>query len=208
MSAPDKSIDPRLLTAAKDEFLSHGFEMASLADICRKAGVTTGAVYRRYKGKEDLFAAVVEDTVREMENRIAALSSENNLASLSDRELYDGFFMMPDINVKWLKTLFDRKDEFTLLIKCASGTRYSNFRHEWAQKMNEVVYRYYLEARRRGMTAKVLTQDEMYILSCAVWSLFYEPFTLNFTWEQLQEHAGFIFSLIDWHKALEIVWPE
>ena len=53
MSVPDKSIDPRLLNAAKKVFLKKGFEMASLAEICQTAGVTTGALYKRYRGKED-----------------------------------------------------------------------------------------------------------------------------------------------------------
>ena len=47
MSVPDRSIDPRLLSAAKKVFLDKGFEMASLAEICRTAGVTTGALYKR-----------------------------------------------------------------------------------------------------------------------------------------------------------------
>ena len=55
MSLPDKSIDPRLLSAAKEEFLNKGFEKASLTDICKAAGVTTGALYKRFNGKEDLF---------------------------------------------------------------------------------------------------------------------------------------------------------
>ena len=67
MSVPDRSIDPRLLSAAKEEFLKKGFEKASLADICKAAGVTTGALYKRYKGKEELFSVLVSDTIRDME---------------------------------------------------------------------------------------------------------------------------------------------
>ena len=34
-----------LIAVAKQEFLDKGFEGASLRTICKKAGVTTGAVY-------------------------------------------------------------------------------------------------------------------------------------------------------------------
>ena len=61
MSVPDKSIDPRLLASAEAEFLDKGFIKAELKTICENAGITTGAVYKRYKGKEDLFCAVVDD---------------------------------------------------------------------------------------------------------------------------------------------------
>ena len=54
MSLPDRSIDSRLLTAAKEEFLEKGFDKASIAEICKAAGVTTGALYKRYTGKEEL----------------------------------------------------------------------------------------------------------------------------------------------------------
>ena len=37
MSVPDKSIDPRLLSAAMEEFLEVGYEKASLKNICSKA---------------------------------------------------------------------------------------------------------------------------------------------------------------------------
>lgn len=33
MSVPDRSIDPRLLSAAKEEFLKKGYKMASLARV-------------------------------------------------------------------------------------------------------------------------------------------------------------------------------
>ena len=84
MSLPDKSIDPRLLSAAKDEFLKKGFEKASLTDICKAAGVTTGALYKRYSGKEDLFSALVSDMVQEMTEYLSELAKVD-LTSLTDR---------------------------------------------------------------------------------------------------------------------------
>ena len=66
MAVPDHSIDPRIFESARKEFLNNGFEKASLKAICEGAGVTTGALYKRYKGKEDLFCAVVDQTVKDL----------------------------------------------------------------------------------------------------------------------------------------------
>ena len=66
MAVPDHSIDPRIFESARKEFLENGFEKASLKAICEGAGVTTGALYKRYKGKEDLFCAVVDQTVKDL----------------------------------------------------------------------------------------------------------------------------------------------
>ena len=75
MSVPDRSIDPRLSSAAKEEFLQKGFEEVSLEEICKAAGVTTGALYKRYEGKEALFSALVTDTVCEMEDFASRLEA-------------------------------------------------------------------------------------------------------------------------------------
>ena len=55
MAVRDTSIDPRLLASAREEFKKQGFIKADLKTICENAGVTTGAVYKRYKGKEELW---------------------------------------------------------------------------------------------------------------------------------------------------------
>ena len=42
-------------------FLRRGFHGASLDEISAEAGYTTGAVYSRFGGKDELFLAVVDD---------------------------------------------------------------------------------------------------------------------------------------------------
>ena len=86
MSVPDRSIDARLLSAALDEFLDKGYENASLKESCGKAGVTTGALYKRFDGKEDLFNALVADTVRGMEQYGTAVSEEELKKSIGGEE--------------------------------------------------------------------------------------------------------------------------
>ena len=77
MAVADRSIDPRILDSARTEFLASGFEKASLKTICEGAGVTTGALYKRYKGKEDLFSAVwgrdSADTLKVVANTVSNL---------------------------------------------------------------------------------------------------------------------------------------
>ena len=50
----------QLLDAALRVFLRRGFHGASLDDIAEEAGYTTGAVYSNFKGKDDLFLAVLD----------------------------------------------------------------------------------------------------------------------------------------------------
>ena len=75
MSVADRSIDPRIMESAKGEFLQKGFLDASLQVICKNAGVTTGALYKRFKGKEELFCALVESTVQDIEEVVRQKSA-------------------------------------------------------------------------------------------------------------------------------------
>ena len=49
--------------AALDVFSEKGFAAAKLDEIARRAGVSKGTLYLYFKDKEDLFRAVVRDTV-------------------------------------------------------------------------------------------------------------------------------------------------
>ena len=51
----------RILECAKDEFLNKGFEKAQVAEIAEAANVTTGAIYRHFKNKEELFYTLVKE---------------------------------------------------------------------------------------------------------------------------------------------------
>ena len=48
-----------ILQAAKNEFSEYGFQGSSLRRICAAAGVTTGALYFFFQGKNDLFETVI-----------------------------------------------------------------------------------------------------------------------------------------------------
>src|SRR5471030_1504302 len=49
----------RLLDAADAVIAEKGFQRATLEEIAGRAGLTTGAIYSNFGGKEDLFLAVV-----------------------------------------------------------------------------------------------------------------------------------------------------
>ena len=54
----------QLLDAALRVVLRRGFHGASLDEIAEEAGYTTGAVYSNFKGKDDLFLAVLDAEAR------------------------------------------------------------------------------------------------------------------------------------------------
>ncbi|HET8931753.1 MAG TPA: helix-turn-helix domain-containing protein [Acidimicrobiales bacterium] len=50
----------RLLEAAAEVFAERGYDKAGVAEIARRAGVTTGAIYARYPGKAELLVEAID----------------------------------------------------------------------------------------------------------------------------------------------------
>ncbi|HLX87971.1 MAG TPA: TetR/AcrR family transcriptional regulator [Acidimicrobiales bacterium] len=61
-----------LIGAARERFGAEGFAETSLDQIVTDAGVTKGALYHHFRGKEDLFAAVYEQVRRDVSDKVAA----------------------------------------------------------------------------------------------------------------------------------------
>lgn len=201
MAVADHSIDPKILESARSEFMTNGFEKSSLKSICEGAGVTTGALYKRYKGKEDLFCAVVEQTVADL-YEVAHARGDKDPASMSDQELIKAWDMDDADMMWWFRFLYDRHDDFYLLLACSQGTRYANFEHDWVELLTKATSAYLAEAQRRGLCRTDVGPAELHILLSAFWTTIYEPFIHHFTWEQIEAHCRIVCGLFHWHEAL------
>src|SRR4051794_11822221 len=73
-----------LIAAARPLFAEHGFGGVGTEEIVRAAGVTRGALYHHFSGKDDLFRAVFEQVESEVTERIAegALSDPDPVLAL------------------------------------------------------------------------------------------------------------------------------
>ena len=80
-------VTERLLDAAVEVFAEHGFEAARVAEIARRADLTTGAIYARWPGKRDLIVAAVRHIVGQYvhaSSAAAATPGKEVLAVLGD----------------------------------------------------------------------------------------------------------------------------
>jgi AcrR family transcriptional regulator len=72
----------RLLDAAMGAFAELGFAGATIEEICRRAGYTTGAFYSNYSSKDELFFALFDKHARMAVARLAQAVSAEELAAL------------------------------------------------------------------------------------------------------------------------------
>lgn len=59
-----------LISAARRLFAERGYQATSTAELVREAGVTRGALYHHYAGKDALFRAVFERIEQEIHQRV------------------------------------------------------------------------------------------------------------------------------------------
>ena len=201
MATPDRSIDPRILASAQKEFLAKGFEKTSLKTICANAGITTGALYKRYQGKADLFHAVVADTVADLD-AVVAERGNIDVTTLSDQQLMKAWDMDRADMLWWFRFLYERHDGFVLLLCCAEGTAYANFQHDWVEKMTQATSAFLAEAQKRKLARPDVGKAELHILLSAFWTTIYEPFIHGFSWSQIEKHCDLVCQLFHWQKAL------
>ncbi len=87
MADPNPTARERILAAARECFLSKGFNGANLRDIARAAQVSMGGIYHHFASKEEIYEALLPSTeLARQFPRVAALfmSSEfpENLSSI------------------------------------------------------------------------------------------------------------------------------
>lgn len=69
MAKQIEGVYENVLRCARREFLEKGFALASLRDIAKAAGTSTGSIYTRFTDKAGLFRALVEPAVGELKRR-------------------------------------------------------------------------------------------------------------------------------------------
>lgn len=114
----------RLQESARIEFLEKGFMKASLRNICKNAGVTTGALYFFFKDKNDLFASLVEEPLQKVINIMQEhyqsekneMDTESILHGNSSKDL--------ECANQILHVMYAYREEFLLLITKAQGSEF------------------------------------------------------------------------------------
>ena len=204
MSIRDTSIDLRLIESARKEFMEKGFIKAELKTICNNANITTGAVYKRYKGKQELFGAVVEKAVATLDSFVSE-RTDVDFSSMSDEEVKNTWIMNEKYILDVFKILWDIREDFVLILEKSAETIHENFRHDFAFRMTHAYKQYYQEAKKRNIARADITDEEMQVLCTIFWTSVYEPFIHKMSWKEIKEHCKVLCRFVDWKNAVEII---
>ncbi len=97
----------RLLDSAETVFARGGFRGASVEEIAREAGATSGALYSNFASKEDLFLALFEERIATDVGDYSQIIAEGATVEEQARGAAD----------HWMEILRERPDYFPLLME-------------------------------------------------------------------------------------------
>src|SRR5699024_2608199 len=191
MSLPDRRIDPKILKSAEEEFMEKGFADASLRETCKKAGVTTGAMYKRYPGKEALFEAVVGPTLQDIEEMAL------NIERYDYEQLAHGKMQSVwDMSSTTLKTIvrfsYERYDGFKLLLCRSEGSTHANFLHDFVSHHAKQTVKFLEAVTQQDGRDNQIDEEEIHMLLTAFWSTLFEPIVHDLPLEKALRHCEYV----------------
>ncbi len=203
MAVKNEELNPKILESAKKEFLEKGFLGASLKNICDEAGVTTGAIYTRYKGKEDLFYDVVRPAINLFEDVIKK-AFETNEKRAEENRLSDSWVEATEKTIYWIRATYEIKDVVKILISKAEGTNYSDYINDFIEENSSASYAVMKDLEDKGMIELNLTYKEYHILLSSYVNSMFDMFINDFTLDEMLEFIPKIDKFFAWDKLVKL----
>ncbi|WP_195608375.1 TetR/AcrR family transcriptional regulator [Intestinimonas butyriciproducens] len=170
---PAESTLIRIHQAAKAEFLEKGFRGASLRNIVKSVGMTTGAFYGYYKSKEELFEALVGEPhdyligrFKDAQREFAQLPHEQQpevMGDISGLCMYD-----------MLHYAYAHLEECKLILCCSEGTRFSGLIDEMVEIEVESTHTYLAVLNELGRPSPKIDPKLEHILITGMFHTFFE----------------------------------
>ena len=151
------------------EFLDKGFQGASLRQIVKNAGVTTGAFYGYFSSKEALFNALVESHATALMGKF--MEAQISFAELPEEQQLEHTGMESGPYPDWMG---QHREPVKLLLTRAEGTSYEHFVHNMVEAEVEYTQRYMEVLRRLGRDIPVLDKSLCHIIASGMFNGIFE----------------------------------
>ena len=173
MSTKAEDTEKNILNTARKHFLKDGFSGASLRNIVKDAGLTTGAFYKYYPTKEALFDALTDpyiehiyqiyDRVVEEFEKLSAKEQTSNMSDTSG----DGMDQMIDY-------IYEHYDNFRLLLKCGDSGKFETFIHNMVDREMRSSLEYVKKMKEDGIEIPIVGESLMHMIYTGFFSSIFQ----------------------------------
>ncbi|XXX73730.1 TetR/AcrR family transcriptional regulator [Sorangium sp. So ce134] len=141
-------VQESIAAAALTIFARKGYESATMAEIARAAGVSTGNIYRYYANKDALFYAVVDEGFARaltllLRRRVKALDGVDDIRTLAPTAPYHL------ISEELLRFCIKNRLRVVIVLGRAGGSRYERFAEETVAHLVELAIEHFRSANPR-----------------------------------------------------------
>ena len=173
MAQAEQTTLDSILSAAMGEFLEKGFKSASLRNIARTAGVTTGALYGYFDSKNDLFEALVSE---QYDYFITCFCrAQKDFADLPHNEQPD---QLSSISGEYMHDMliyaYGHLPQFKLILCHSEGRRFSGLVDEMVKIESDATHNYLQVLKELGRPAPHIDQRLEHILITGMFNAFFE----------------------------------
>ena len=173
MSTKAEDTEKNILNTARKHFLKDGFSGASLRNIVKDAGLTTGAFYKYYPTREALFDALpdpyiehiyqIYDRVVEDFEKLSAKEQTSNMSDTSG----DGMDQMIDY-------IYEHYDNFRLLLKCGDSGKFETFIHNMVDREMRSSLEYVKKMKEDGIEIPIVGESLMHMIYTGFFSSIFQ----------------------------------
>ena len=173
MSTKAEDTEKNILNTARKHFLKDGFSGASLRNIVKDAGLTTGAFYKYYPTKEALFDALTDpyiEHIYQIYDRVVEdfekLSAKEQTSNMSDTS-GDGMDQMIDY-------IYEHYDNFRLLLKCGDSGKFETFIHNMVDREMRSSLEYVKNMKEDGIEIPIVGESLMHMIYTGFFSSIFQ----------------------------------
>lgn len=191
-----------IVKSGKQLFLQNGYERTNLRELCKQAGVTTGAFYRHFKDKEALFSELVEPAIKGLEKMFESSESSYFDCVLEGRA--QGLVDVSSVTMTaFIEYLYANKTAFQLLLHSSDGTKYTNFMDMMVEWELRETFKMYEVMDENSVQYNKLTEKELHMLYHAYFSCLFESIFHDYGKEEALGYSKTLseFFMAGWRKV-------
>lgn len=177
----------KIQSAAEAEFSEKGFKSASLRNIVKTAGVTTGAFYGYYNSKEELFGALAKEAYDYVLDTFKR--SLREFDELPDSEKPKNMGKAGGNCIKEiLAYAYSNKSALRLILLHSDGTEYSGMVDKMVELEVEATHRCYDTLRRLGHEVPHIDERLEHILVTGMMNACFEMVIHDMSFEKAEKY--------------------
>ena len=209
MSVKADNTRENILGTAKQHFLRDGLDGASLRNIVKDAGLTTGAFYKYFPTKESMFDALIDpyvehiykiydDVLAEFEVFSAQEQTDHMMASSED-----GMDRIVDY-------VYDNYESFRLLLKCGDSGKYADFIHNMVEREVQSTQKYIESMRKAGFNIPDIDRILLHMVSTGFFSSVFQIIEHDIDKDTAKKNISQLkeFQTGGWEKLMGIQFPQ